>query len=585
MNRFPIILCVCMLLLAGLGIGGCADGGRTPAEPGAPTMGVAQAAEDVPPRSADPRYTFVHMADDSLWQRIADGDGTAVVGLKASGAGRGFYKGKALVTEVERSAVLRSVSAQPGIEILEKLDPLPAVRLRIASADALRTLRHLPSVDYVEPNVTKRALHLSDSDFGCSYDIWSGTQIYSGSGDVMPWLYKRVGVDLAWNRSTGAGKTIGLVDTGIYVSSHQMVSNFGVGAARTAQYLPSPSFSDGLISNGACSHGTRMAGIMAAPRDGTGPVGVAWGANLVSVRHNDDVIVYQATNFAVYDAVMGIRAAAERGNIIAMAWGTVDHFSTVEAEIERWYYSHNRLFIGAAGTTAGCNLAYDAWQFVNGVLYPARLEEVMAVTAVESWETTEGTVACDAHSGSQVELVAPYGYPTAGRYQDVVAMRGSSSATALISGVAALVWSQNPGFTQTQVRQRLRESGSRYPYRDSRRGYGLVNAMKALGGMYEIDLSGCRSDGCEHLYSLSECTDVGFHVTPVGGDGPYSYQWSNGATTPSTTMRLCPWPGELARYSIAVTVQDPDPLGVTTIYRLVSIQVRDPDHPCPTCPV
>jgi hypothetical protein len=51
-----------------------------------------------------------------------------------------------------------------------------------------------------------------------------------------------------------------------------------------------------------------------------------------------------------------------------------------------------------------------------------------------------------------------------------------------MGGIAALVWSRNPGLTRDQLRTRLQQSGSYYPSRHSREGFGLVNALKAVRG-------------------------------------------------------------------------------------------------------
>ncbi|MBS1734882.1 MAG: S8 family serine peptidase, partial [Bacteroidetes bacterium] len=53
---------------------------------------------------------------------------------------------------------------------------------------------------------------------------------------------------------------------------------------------------------------------------------------------------------------------------------------------------------------------------------------------------------------------------------------GSSVSTATMAGIAALVWSKNPTYTRDQVLNKLIQSSSNYPTRNSSLGWGNVNA-------------------------------------------------------------------------------------------------------------
>lgn len=67
----------------------------------------------------------------------------------------------------------------------------------------------------------------------------------------------------------------------------------------------------------ACSHGTRIAGLATAPRDGSSIVGAAYRANLYSVyqadSENPDV---ENAGLAIHDAVVNGHA-----RVVIMAWG------------------------------------------------------------------------------------------------------------------------------------------------------------------------------------------------------------------------------------------------------------------------
>ena len=57
---------------------------------------------------------------------------------------------------------------------------------------------------------------------------------------------------------------------------------------------------------------------------------------------------------------------------------------------------------------------------------------------------------------------------------------GSSIATATTAGVAALVWSRNPGWSKGTVLQKLKEASEFYPSRSSNFGYGTYDALTAV---------------------------------------------------------------------------------------------------------
>ena len=57
---------------------------------------------------------------------------------------------------------------------------------------------------------------------------------------------------------------------------------------------------------------------------------------------------------------------------------------------------------------------------------------------------------------------------------------GSSCATAMFSGVAALAWSAKPSLTRDQVYTCIRNTSQYYPSTNSNRGYGNINAGAAV---------------------------------------------------------------------------------------------------------
>ncbi|HSU16971.1 S8/S53 family peptidase [Longimicrobium sp.] len=449
----------------------CSDDARTPLAPAA-APAAARAAGQIPTRAQERPGTFVERSDRALWQDVAAGGGVATVGLKAPGAPRGFYHGKVLVDRPTWSQADHAVLAQKGVTLLQRDDLLPTLKVRLESLEALSAVRKLGFVDYVEPVVAAGDLNTHAGVGGCSWgDAWTGDRQYTASGDIYSQKFTAMGIPSAWTLSSGAGVTIGLIDTGISSGQGQFLSTFTAGESggRTLRLMyVSPTFTSAYD---ACGHGTRMAGIIAAPRDGASVGGIAYRSSLVAVRHADGVAAVSSS-----DAKYGVRGALQNGSkVIAMAWESLNWWWQVSDEIEYWHYNYPVLFFGAAGTS-GCNDGI----LDSNVVFPADMPEVVAVTGVNY---PGGGVPCGIHHGSDVELTAYLDVPSTGQYTgDVVSMGGSSNATAVVSSVAALVWSRNPAMTRDQVRQRLWQTAQYYPSRSSEEGYGVINAYRAVSG-------------------------------------------------------------------------------------------------------
>jgi len=277
-------------------------------------------------------------------------------------------------------------------------------------------------------------------------------------------------IPAAWSYSSGAGVSIGLIDTGLSSGQGQFTSTFASGAS-TGRSISFLRISSQASAYDECGHGTRMAGIIAAPWDGQNVAGIAYRSNLISVRHASGVATVNSS-----DARASVRLANQQGaKVIVMAWESLNYLWQVSDEIEYWHYSRPVLFFGAAGTS-GC------WDGIldSNVVFPADMPEVVAVTGVTY---PGGGVPCGIHHSSEVELTSYLDVPSTGRYTaDIVGMGGSSNATAVVGSVAALVWSRNPTMTRDQVRARLHQTSQYYPNRHSDEGYGLINAYRAVTG-------------------------------------------------------------------------------------------------------
>lgn len=446
----------------------CSDG--TPSGPDLDPS-LAGAGQPIPTRQEQRPGTLIEKSDAELWSYVQFSEGRVAVGLKQPGVARGVWRGKVLVDRNQKAQGRAAVLAQRGVLLLSEDELLPVIEVRLADQAALSAIRKLPFVDYVEPVLIQQELPQFAGIGGCGWgSTWTGDRQYTSTGDVYSQKFTAMGIPSAWSLSSGSGIKIGLIDSGISSGQGQFTSTFTAGQSygRTLTLLrisSQPSVYDD------CGHGTRMAGIIAAPWDGQNVGGIAYRASLVSVRHASGVAAVNSS-----DAKASVRAANQNGaQVIVMAWESLNWLWQVSDEIEYWHYGRQVLFFGAAGTS-GC------WDGIldSNVIFPADMPEVVAVTGVTY---PGGGVPCGIHHGDDVELTSYLDVPSTGRYTgDVVGMGGSSNATAVAGGIAALVWSRNPTMTRDQVRARLQQTAQYYPSRHSEEGYGLMNALKAVRG-------------------------------------------------------------------------------------------------------
>jgi subtilisin family serine protease len=301
-----------------------------------------------------------------------------------------------------------------------------------------------------------------------------------------PWSFSKHNIINAWSYSTGAGITIGVVDSGVSSEQSLLGSSFNNGLSSGRSISKNGVYVDSIWpwstgydgSADQCGHGTSMASAMAAPRNNMGqPVGVAYNANLVTYRAASNVVLdgYHEQN--------GVKIAfTELGNnanvkIISMSMGHIFSVGKIEDGV-KYAYSKGKLIFCAGGTSTS---------FTNfvGVIFPAWMPETQAITGVKENTSNQRCDVC--HSGAeidftyQMERASGNSIPVLSYYNgqtDYVG--GSSVATASIAGIAALVWSKNPSWTRDQVLNKMRQSSTYYPNPNSDYGYGNINVLQAV---------------------------------------------------------------------------------------------------------
>jgi serine protease len=304
------------------------------------------------------------------------------------------------------------------------------------------------------------------------------------------WDLHITGVNDAWRITQGDNKiAIGIVDTGL-----------GANSSGIHPDLPSTTkIANNYFDESATfSHGTRVEGtIAAASNNGVGIAGINWNSpvQMIDVIGGDsgDYNLVQATQ-ALIDGAGGrklvVNLSLSGGSspafeklvadnkdkvLFVIAAGNQDQ-STIASPASLAQTNNNVVAVGSSwGTkdwygnakTPGDRISYAGW-------WGSNTGSGLTLTAPSEFVTT---------SASRADASATYEF----NYFD--RSNGTSASTAVVTGIASLVWSANPNLTAGQIKSILSETAydlGAAGY-DTVYGNGLVNANAAVRRAEALD--------------------------------------------------------------------------------------------------
>jgi subtilisin family serine protease len=309
-------------------------------------------------------------------------------------------------------------------------------------------------------------------------------------------------------------------DCGVDINHPDLVANIGTGWDFDND--------DNNATNNACAHGTACAGVVAAAANGLGVVGIAPNCQIIPLRAAESHT--WETWADTFDW------AAQHGDIISCSWTLTPNNTLSDA-------------IRDAVSTGAPVFCATANGGTSPIGYPASLDETIAVGA----STNQDVRATYSQWGAGIDFLAPSsggtrriettdiqgtnGYNTttgtAGDYcnaADATGFGGTSSATPLAAGVAALMLSVNPGLTPGDIRAIMRETAIKiYPANanydangwSDHYGYGRISAAAAVhaaGLLQRLNLPVAEPAGKVILFGGGDAGGIriGPHgVTPI----------------------------------------------------------------------
>lgn len=369
--------------------------------------------------------------------------------------------------------------------------------ISVKTTDGDETLNELNSVDgivFAEPNYRIKK---------CDIDPYVDDQwgMVSANG---------VNVELAWDVTKGKEDiVVAVIDSGIDITHPELSSNIFINSREEADgidndnngyiddingwdfstYETASNNGDNSVYDGTIiddenvdSHGTHVAGIIAASQNGVGTQGVAPNIKILPVKfiNEDDGTVFKAIKAIEYAEKMGAKIAN-------CSWCTdkYSHF-LYDAII-----SSSMLFVCAAGNYGEDVLEYPEYPAMYGV------DNVISVAATNR----DGELTSFSNYGQGVDVAAPgeeiystlpentYGY-----------LDGTSMATPFVSGSAALILSIADDLTPFQLKEMIKSTVSeRIGLKEKVNSEGIIDAGKlVMSSIHPTELTSERY-GAESL--------------------------------------------------------------------------------------
>ena len=357
-----------------------------------------------------------------------------------------------------------------------------------ADADAIvAKYTSLPEVEYAEPNFEISLDEADPLEPILPHDPQFNDQwALANSGQRGGKQGADISATLAWARTTGSEDlVVAVLDSGVDYTHEDLVSNMWVRPSDMAPYTDTElgtvddlngynainGNSDPMDDNG---HGTHCAGIIGAEGENDlGIAGVNWNVRIMPLKFMNsggfgttkDAI--EAINYVIDRKKAGVNV-----RIISASWGSTQKSRALE-DVIRKAYENDILFVAAAGNATTDNdrrphfpSSYD----VPNVISVAALDRNDQLAKFSNYGVKSVAVAAPG-----VEILSTW---LGNQYEE---KSGTSMATPVIAGVAALILAENPRMSVDDLRKKILDSSDPIiALKGKTVTGGRINAAKAL---------------------------------------------------------------------------------------------------------
>lgn len=409
----------------------------------------------------------------------------------ASALSARFVAGELLVGYRDE-ATLQQIAQLLGARVERRIERLFIALLKLPTtltvAQALGRVReHSHLVRYAEPNYLRE----KPAPLPRSRVERARTQPLSTNDPLRPKQYALdlIQAEAAWQRATGHGVTIAIVDTGLDGLHPDLIDKQvpGMDCLTGEMILPNTD-----SSQGEEAHATHVAGIAAAwANDQFGIAGVApdakimpiqiFNARLVSDENRSGYVGdFNVANCLIWAALLGPDGREKSGDeaqVLNNSWGGRGYSQTLKDAIDL-VIENGAVFVNSMGNSG-----------LDEILYPKNYPGVLGVGATNArdrradFSTMGATISVSAPGELVLSAIPRWveetgtGEPKLYEYFD-----GTSMAAPHVSGAAALLKQLFPHATHYQVRKVLEETADDIEARgfDPQTGWGRINLARAV---------------------------------------------------------------------------------------------------------
>jgi subtilisin family serine protease len=266
----------------------------------------------------------------------------------------------------------------------------------------------------------------------------------------------------AWSYTTGSSKIIvAVVDTGVQTDHPDL----------SGKVLTGYNFiTDSAGQTDDNGHGTHCAGVIGAiGNNGKGVAGVCWNVTILPCKFLDS-----SGNGYTSDAIEAINYAKDQGaSVMSCSWGGGSYSTALKTAIE------------ASGALVVCAAGNDGVNTDSSPQYPSSYDS-SNIISVAATDWNDNLAYFSNYGSTSVDVGAP-GYYIYSTYKGSTYIydSGTSMATPMVSGIAALIKSANSSLTVSQMKNTILNT---VDTRSSLTGTcvtgGRVNAYQAVKSVY-----------------------------------------------------------------------------------------------------